>query len=100
MHVHNLSRGSNQYKHALRLACSVLGYEPEADKTIETLYSDNASFSSDEKRKRKGSEESEIEVTESDSNEDFSCNYDGEIDWNLDEPENTKKKHSFCFTLE
>ena len=98
MHVHNLSRVSNQYKDALRLARPVLGYEPEADETVEVFNSDNASFSSDERSKWTGSEESETEVN--DSNEAFSCNYDGEIDSNSDEPENTKEEYSFCFMLE
>lgn len=66
VHVHNLSRVSNQYKDALRLARPVLSYEPEADETVEVFDSDNASFSTDERSKWTGSEESETEKTESD----------------------------------
>ena len=98
VYVHKLSRGLNEYKDALRMACPVLGDEPEANKTFETFDSDNATSSSDEMSEWKGSEDSETEVTESDSNEDFSCNNDGEIDSNLGESENAEKH--FCFTSE
>ena len=98
VYVHKLSRGSNEYKDALRMARPVLGDELEADKTFETFDSDNASSSSDEMSEWKGSEDSETEVTESDSNEDFSCNNDGEIDSNSSESENAEEH--FCFTSE
>ena len=100
VYVHKLSRGSDQYKDALRMARPVLDYELKVDETFETCDSDNASMSSDEISEWTGSEESETEVTESDSNEYFSCNNDSEIDSNYDEPENTKEELSFCFTSE
>ena len=77
-----------------------MDYELKVDETFETCDSDNASMSSDEISEWTGSEESETEVTESDSNEYFSCNNDSEIDSNYDEPENTKEELSFCFTSE
>ena len=70
VYVHKLSKGSNQFKDALRLVSPVLGYKPEAGETFETFDSYNASFSSEISEWTDG-EESEIE---SDSNEDFSCN--------------------------
>ena len=98
VYVHKLSRGSNEYKDALRMARPVLGDEPEASETFGTFDSDNASSSSDEMNEWKGSEDSETELTESDSNEDFRCNNDGEIDLNLGESENAEEH--FCFTSE